>query len=70
MIRPTKKLLKWIDTFGNKERLAEALGVDYTTLWRVLSGNQTASTTLIEAFHNLNRWSMSEAWEVVNDVNQ
>lgn len=67
MIKPSNKLLKWIDSFESQARLARALDIDEATLSRILSEKIPATHNIIEAFYKLNGWPINEAWEITDE---
>ena len=67
MIKPTKELVEWIESFEPQYKLAILLNIEVETLSRIKNGKQSASRQIIEAMNKVNGWPLSKAWEITDE---
>ena len=67
MIKPTKELVEWIESFEPQHKLATLLEIEVETLSRIKNGKQSASRQMMEAMNELNGGPLSKAWEITED---
>ena len=67
MIKPTKELVEWIESFEPQHKLATLLDIEVETLSRIKNGKQSASRQIMEAMNKVNGWPLSKAWEIMDE---
>ena len=65
MIRPTKKLIEFIEFYDNQRRFCEWAEMDEATLSRLLKGDRGATARQMEKVCKQIGWKLDEAWEIV-----
>jgi len=67
MIKPTKKLLEFLDQFENQSRLSVLIGIDPAILSKIINDKQGATIGIIESVYKFNHWPINEAWEIADE---
>ena len=70
MIIPSKKLIKFIESFGSNTTVAKNVGIDEATLSKILKGKKNCSSTIMEAFTKFTGWEFDDAFELHNELEE
>lgn len=67
MIKPSKKLIKFIDMHPTRKAFADKLDIDEATLSRVLSGDRDMPESMIVSIQKYLEWPLDDLVEIVED---